>query len=97
MRHFVADNISELRDLMDVAGFQQRARTQLSEDYTYSQSAAKGPSESQREALEKMGVAVNRLQTRLLGIMELFHEICMPYRLWVSGDGDGDGVVWVRV
>lgn len=68
---------------MDVAVFQQLACGQLSEDFTYTQSAAKGKyTESQRAQLDKMGTVVNRLQYRLLGIMELFHEICMPYRLW---------------
>ena len=63
--------------------FQQMACSLLSDEYTYIQAQAKGKyTESQRAQVDKMGSSVHRLQVNLLSIMELFHEVCMPYRLW---------------
>jgi hypothetical protein len=90
-RKQVSDIVVELKDTLDIAEFQFLAHGMLAEDfhsYGFSSAAASNAAsrgkftDSQRRQLEAMEDIVNRLHTKLMGITELFHEVCLPYRLW---------------
>lgn len=82
--------------------YQQQALTKLAEEfagYNYSSASSRARfSEGQRRSLDLMERAVQRSRFRLLPITDLFHEICLPYKLWdlcllilhVSKHEDGD-------
>ena len=66
--------------------YQQEAYNKLSEEfasYNYTTPANRMKfSESQRKPLDLMERAVARAHYKLLTITELFHELCLPYKLW---------------
>lgn len=66
--------------------FQEQAGAKLSEEfggYQYSTSSDRAKfTESQRRSLDAMQAAVQRVRCKLLSISELFHEVCLPYKLW---------------
>lgn len=66
--------------------YQERALKELSEEfsgYNYTSAAARARfSEGQRRSLDLMERAVQRCRLSLLPITDLFHEVCLPYKLW---------------
>ena len=71
---------------MPRAEFQKEAHERLAKDfasygYTTPSNRARF-SESQRRPLDLLEMAVQRTRLRLLSITELFHEVCLPYKLW---------------
>jgi hypothetical protein len=67
-------------------GYQQRAQRMLAEQfasYQYTSPASRAQySEGQRRSLDLLERAVQRVANKLLPITELFHDVCMPYKLW---------------
>ena len=84
---------------------QEQAGAKLSEEfsgYNYATSSDRAKfTESQRRSLDAMQSAVQRVRCKLLSISELFHEVCLPYKLWdlcllilhVSKHSDADLIV----
>lgn len=68
------------------AGYQLEASQQLGEQlraYGAVTAAARARySEGQRRSLDMLERAVQKVQNQLVPITDLFHEICMPYKLW---------------
>lgn len=66
--------------------FQEQAGAKLSEEfggYSYASAGDRAKyTESQRRSLDAMQAAVQRVRFKLLSISELFHEVCLPYKLW---------------
>jgi hypothetical protein len=51
--------------------------------YQYTSPASRAQySEGQRRSLELLEQTVQRVLSKLLPITELFHDVCMPYKLW---------------
>ncbi len=89
-KQMISDSLAELKDTLDIADYQLLAYTRLSADFaSYHYSSAPGSgvdrlsyTESQRRQLDLMERIVRRLRGELLGITELFHEVCLAYKLW---------------
>jgi hypothetical protein len=82
----MADSLSDLKDTLEIAVFQQQALMKLAaefDSYNYTTPASRARySDSQRRPLDLMEQAVVTCRFKLLSITELFHEICSPYKLW---------------
>lgn len=98
----MSEALLDLKDTLDIALYQQQALAKLAEEfagYNYTSSSNRNRySEGQRRSLDLMEEAVRRSRFLLLPITDLFHDICLPYKLWdlcllilhVSKHEDGD-------
>jgi uncharacterized protein (DUF488 family) len=72
--------------LTTIAGYQEEAAQQLADQlaaYGNVTAAVRARyNESQRRSLDALEKAVQKVQHKLVPISELFHEVCMPYKLW---------------
>jgi len=90
----VVENMNELKDLLDIIVYQRMAESYLTSDYNdlcqrFQQSVDSTGSSllntadvRVKENLDIMERNVHRLRFKLLGITELYHDICGPYKLW---------------
>lgn len=81
----MSEALLDLKDTLDIALYQQQAHAALAEEfagYNNSSSSRARYTDGQRRSLDLLDRAVQRSRFCLLPITELFHEICLPYKLW---------------
>jgi len=81
----VSEALLDLKDTLDIAVYQQQAHAALADEFagfSNSSSSRAGYTDGQRRSLDLLERAVQRSRFCLLPITELFHEICLPYKLW---------------
>ena len=88
-RHFVVDSIKHYKDLMDVAVLQERAYNLLGEKENLDQlmsSTQRGEyadnQESIKAQIHELKLDFDRLENKLIPIIELFNDIVIKRRLW---------------